>query len=514
MLTDASARAEPRAITRSMTIDACRSTVGQAVDASGLEETQVLGLVPDAPSDEQDALRALLRGEQPTGRRATARAIARLEDVLGVDLGAEALRGRFNWFGRGLADFVGLIAGPFCGYLIVAGLIEGDSLLLGNSIGPFGLVLFLGLLAVLGLYEALHTSATQLKLADLGGIAGRYPRAARLHRRFRTDEGLSRFLAGRQMVVIVTVFFCSPLASFPHLQHWPLTTIELPGLVRALVTVGMPGALFVYWFGQLVPQFLATRHAVKLTNAAVVELAFKGAFALEALGLARPGKWLAALDRRRSEPIPSSGSLRWEQSARELDGFGVVGVVRDWTVGDGGSELRATTNVRIYQREPTLTDGSMLVPGAPCELLLRADAQRGAETLSLQPTEHREEILASGDRRFHKPVLPVVGSFLAGDEIRVSMSASYAGMIGRDLVVVDRPARFVLFRVRTEFLPESVPAAVLRSYRVGDGLADLALTGEVLIEPTVTEAGELTISALVAFPPSDTLHVLDWEVIV
>ncbi|HEY3827792.1 MAG TPA: hypothetical protein VGL57_01220 [Solirubrobacteraceae bacterium] len=360
----------------------------------------------------------------------------------------------------------------------------------------------------------MHTSATQLKNADLGAVANQYPRAARLHRRFRTDAGLSRFLAGRQMVVIITVFFCSPLSSFPNLDHWPLTNVPLPGVVGALVTVGMPGALFVYWFGQIIPQFLATRHAVALTNSRIVGLAFKGAFALESLGLSRPGVWIAALDRRSSTPIPSSPALRWQQATHEVDGYGVVGIVREWRLGSDTSRLNATTSMRVYQRASSFTDGSMLLPGAPTELVLQADAVRDEHALSLQATEHREEILPTGDRRFHKPILPAVGSFLHEDAIRISMGAVYSGVVGRDLVVVDRPARFVLFRVATDCLPSAVSPALLRSYRVGDGLRDVVETGSPLvIEPEEGAEGRFVINALVLFPAPGTLHTLDWEVL-
>jgi hypothetical protein len=492
----------------------CSSALRRVAAAEGLAPADLVQLLGNATEQERETIGPLLEGEEPKCRLAAASALAKLEDALGTDLGSNVLCGRWTRLGQLLGDLVGFVIGPFCGYLVIAGLIEGDSLLLGNSMGPLGLLLLLVLLALLGLYEALHTSATQLKIADLGAVAERYPRAAHLHRRFRTDAGLSRFLAGRQMVVIITVFFCSPLASFPNLHHWPLTNVPLPGIVGALVTVGMPGALFVYWFGQIIPQFLATRHAVALTNSRIVGLAFKGAFALESLGVSRPAEWIAGLDRRSSTPIPSSAALRWQQAAREVDGYGVVGIVREWRVGADTSRLNATTSMRVYKRAASFTDGSMLLPGAPTELVLQADAVREEHPLSLQASEHLEEILPTGDRRFHKPILPAVGSFLSDDTVRVSMAAIYPGVVGRDLVVVDRPARFVLFRVSTECLPSAVPPARLRSYRIGDGLGDIVETGPPLvIEPEEGPEGRFVINALVAFPAPGTLHTLDWEVL-
>jgi hypothetical protein len=487
----------------------------QLVCSEGLATADVLQMLYAAPHEEREAVRRLLEATgDPPARRAAARGLERLEDLLGVDLGSSAIGGFRRRGSRRLGDLVGLVVAPVCAYIVIGGLIEGDSLLLGNTAGASGLALFMLLLAMLALYEALHTSATQLKLADLGAIAERYPRAARLHRRFRTDAGLSRFLAGRQGVVILTVFFCSPLASFPSLHHWPLTDVPLPGFIRALVAVGMPGALLVYWIGQLVPQFLATRHAVLLTNSRIVSAAFRVAFAIESLGLARPGFWLASLDRHASAPIPSSAALRWQQAAHELDGYGTVGMVREWRVGASGSRLQSSTTVRVYQRVPSLTDGSMLLPGIPSEMILHAEASRGSDLLTLQATEHREEILPTGDRRFHKVMMPTVGSLLDGDILRISMAAAYPTMVGHDLVVIDRPVRFVLFRVITETTPAIVPPALLCRYRIGDGLGDLVEAAPpVVIEPEVGPDGRPSINALVPFPASGTLVTLDWEIL-
>jgi hypothetical protein len=492
----------------------CGSTLREFARGQGLTAADVLQLIADAPLEEREAVRHLFTSTGQSPRRSAAAAgLARLEDLLDVDLGSSMMGGKGRMVGRHLGDLVGLVVAGLCAYIVIGGLVEGDSLLLGETAGPIGLILFALLVAVLGLYEALHTSATQLKMADLGAVADRYPRAARLHRQFRTDAGLSRFLAGRQAVVILTVFFCSPLASFPSLHHWPFTELPLPGVLHALVAVGIPGALCVYWLGQLFPQFLATRHAVQLTNSRVVGAAFRGAFALESLGLARPGFWLASLDRRSSNPIPSSPALRWQQAAREVDGYGIVGIVREWRVATTASRLQAATTMRVHQRLPLVLDASMLLPGVPAELVLEAKATRGSAPLALQATEHREEVLPAGDRRFHKVMVPMVGSLVDGDALRVSMSATYPTRVGHDLVIIDRPVRFALFRVIAETTPAVVPPAVLRTYRIGADLGDCVEVGlPMVVEPEVDADHGASINVVVTFPAPGTLLTLDWEV--
>lgn len=486
--------------------------VKAALHRLGLSSADLMQLAGVESSEEVAAIKFLLGGP-PAKRSAVRDVLERLEDRLGRDLGAAELIGPFALIARRVADLVGALAGLVCGYIVIGGLIQGDSLLLGDSVGAIGVALFVAVLAVLATFEALHVSAAMLKIADLGAVAARYPRAAALHRRFRTDHGLARFLAGRQMVVIVTVFFLSPLSSFPHLTTWPLTDVPLPHLLRPFVEVGMPGALVVLWVGQLLPQFLATRHAVGLTDAQVIGLAFRLAYALEASGLARSGFWLASWDRG-GEEIPSSPALRWKQSAKELDGFGNIGIVRDWRVSPNGTHLSAGSSTTIFEEGiASLTDASMLVPGAPSRWELDAEAIHGEAPVPLAPSDYREEALPTGDRRFHKPLLSAIGSFRPGDTVRVNLEADYGSLVTQDVVHVGRPARFLVFRVVPESRPGTMTAATLRTFTVGDGLGDLAESGSALrIEPVVGARGIPMLQHVVDFPSPNTLYVLDWEV--
>jgi hypothetical protein len=487
--------------------------VEAATSGLGLSSSDLEQLVAAENSDQETAVRFLLGGSRPK-LGALRDVLERLEDRLGRDLGAAELIGPLGQLGRRIADVVGAVTGLVCGYVVIGGLLEGQSLLLGDSAGPFGLLLFLFVLLVLAIFEALHVAAAMLKIADLGAVATRYPRAAALHRRFRTDHGLARFLAGRQMVVIVTVFFCSPLSSFPHLTTWPLTSIPLPDVMRPLVAVGMPGALFVLWLGQLLPQFLATRHAVGLTDSRVVGLAFRMAYLLEASGLARSGFWLASWDRG-GEDIPSSAALRWKQAATEIDGFGNVGLTREWQASNSGTHLSASSSIAVFRPGiPSLTDGSMLVPGSPAHWVLEASGSNDEGPVALAPSEYREETLPTGDKRFHKPLMCAVGSFQPGDMLRLHMQADYASAIGRDLVHVQRPLRFLIFRVLPGAAPQSMTSATLRTFTVGDGLGDLTESAWPLrIEPTVGPSGLPVLQHVVDFPSANTLYVLDWEIL-
>lgn len=219
--------------------------------------------------------------------------------------------------GRRLANLLGAFVGLAVAYLVIGGLLTGKSRLLGSA-GPAASIAGFGaLIALLALFEALHISVTQLKTSDLEALAESHPGAVRLHRQFHTDTGIKRFLAGRQLVVVVTVFFAAQITSFPDMHAFPLTTVALPNALHVLLSLGVPGALLTLWVGQLAPQFVATQLPLRLMSSRTVAAAFRVAMTLEAIGLARPGFWLAGRVNS-SERVPSSPSLRWRQEAHEV----------------------------------------------------------------------------------------------------------------------------------------------------------------------------------------------------
>jgi hypothetical protein len=132
--------------------------------------------------------------------------------------------------------------------------------------------------------------------------------------------------------------------------------------------------------------------------------------------------------------------------------------------------------------------------------------------IPLAPSEHREETLPTGDRRFHKPLLSAVGGFRTGDTLHVTIDADYPSDPARDLVHIDRPVRYVLFRVVPEHQPVVMGPATLRTYSVGDGLGDLTESRAVIrIEPELSN-GLPVLEHTIKFPPPDTLYVLEWEI--
>jgi Silicon transporter len=463
--------------------------------------------------DLADAAHAIV-DEGPVPDLAVLRAATRVvEEDIGHGLSAAGLERPIAAIGRRGGDALGAVLGLLCGYVVIGGLLEGHSDLLSAVPGPVALLAFATVLSVLALFEALHVSVVQLKTSDLGALADAYPRTYALQRRFRSDLGTQRFLAGRQMVVIVTVFFVAGMSSFRSLSTLPLTDVPIPSLLRPLLDLGVPGALFTLWIGQLVPQFVATRRPLAFMERAIVPLAFRVAMALEAIGFARPGFWMSG-HRADRDAIPTSPSVRWSQSAQEVDGVGIVVMRRAWTIGPEASMLEASTTTAFFaDGRESHTDRSLMLPAAASELALhdRLVTADGVEVGLLQ-TGCDEERLRSGDRRLHKTAVAQIGAFRAGDVLKTRLRARFDAEIRRDAVLVDQPVRMLLLSVTVTGCARHVPPARLIAYQVGDGTTDiLSERSLVTLFPQRRSDGDVVFEHVVPFPDPGTLFTLDWE---
>lgn len=440
---------------------------------------------------------------------------AEIERRTGHPIATNGLEPRRSRLARRAADCVGAVLGLASAYVVIGGLLNGSSELLPGAGGLMSASLFAATLTVLALFEALHVCVVQLKTSDLGSLESSHPRATRLQRQFATDEGVQRFLAGRQIVVIVTVFFVAGLSSFRDMQYLPFTSIEVPTFVAPLLWVGAPGAFFTLWLGQLAPQFFATRCPVKLMNLRIAEAALKVAMALEAIGIARPGFWISRGDPEGIE-IPTSPAVRWAQSAAEIDGYGTVSLSREWTVTEGGATLDALATTAFFGRaRGSFSDANIMVPAGVCELghfssLVKPEARTKKPLLPLPCSDDR---LRSGDRLVGQSVVPAVGAIEPGDILLSAVHARYENESYRDAVLVDSPARSLAFRVEIGGDPTFVPDAKICAHKVGADTTDLiGDAAPITVRPALKEDGSLAIEHSVMFPEVGTLYVLSWQV--
>eukprot|EP00930_Biecheleria_cincta_P027971 TRINITY_DN19537_c0_g1_i1.p1 TRINITY_DN19537_c0_g1~~TRINITY_DN19537_c0_g1_i1.p1 ORF type:complete len:457 (+),score=81.07 TRINITY_DN19537_c0_g1_i1:49-1371(+) len=146
-------------------------------------------------------------------------------------------------------------------FYIGAGISNGHAPLPGPFWAHF-MILFC-VLILLGYLEGLQVAILALEGQDATSWKDKYPRAHVLHCLANRGNNVQRFLVGRQFYVIFVVFLCSQVSTFP--------TFEKPEWLPAalwfvLVETGLPGAITVLAFGQLMPQLMASSWPVSFCN--------------------------------------------------------------------------------------------------------------------------------------------------------------------------------------------------------------------------------------------------------
>jgi len=103
-----------------------------------------------------------------------------------------------------------------------------------------------------------------------------------------TDEAMGRFLCGRQVLVIFSVYLASQVTAFNDLRNWPFTEVPVPDwFYVGVAKTGLPAVIVICAVSQLLPQLVAVSHPhiVLRAPAAIAWVGF--ALGVEFIGLAR-----------------------------------------------------------------------------------------------------------------------------------------------------------------------------------------------------------------------------------
>lgn len=123
-------------------------------------------------------------------------------------------------------------------------------------------VLLILVLTLLAYLEGLQVAILALERVDSESWAHK-KRAFAAHKLAVANHGLNvqRFLVGRQFFVIFVVYLIAQLTTYSTLE------LGVPDFFRILIfDIGLPGALIVLAFGQLMPQLIASTHPILFMN--------------------------------------------------------------------------------------------------------------------------------------------------------------------------------------------------------------------------------------------------------
>ncbi len=230
------------------------------------------------------------------------------------------------------------ILGIVCIYVLANALVSGKSSVSYFSDNPYyGLIAVLVLLCVLFLLEGTQISIATLRLKDIDLVAGIKPSVKALHAKYRSEENVQDYLAGRQLCTIITVFFISRICSFPEIQIIPGTEIEIPELLSPWFSVlffdfGILAALVALWLGQLAPQFWANKQPVRFLSLPIANLTVRLSHAFESIGITDLGYSLTAgIEPEKSIPT----STREKFNLYDLsNGYAATGLTMRWQISE------------------------------------------------------------------------------------------------------------------------------------------------------------------------------------
>jgi hypothetical protein len=465
-----------------------------------------------------DAAETVVRdGGVPDDVGAFRELVHEVSSLFNVEIDASPLDSSWRRALRFAPKVVAVVLFAIVTYFLLGGLLGGYSHLAPNRWVAMGLFVFL--VALLACVEALHISVTLLRLKDLNGVRDEFPRTFKAHEIFRHEAGTERFLAGRQLFVIITVFFAAQLTSFDAMTNYPGTHTQIPSWFHTVfLKQGIVGALFILWEGQLTPQFYANRRPRHFMNNWVISKLFSAALFMEAIGVTKPGGWLAA--RVAPEPaIPVSAEERYRQAIEEIDGSGAVGVKKVWSISDGAAaHLDCDVSYRFeLDGIQEARDDSIAIHGS-------VEGVRGeANLLGLDGASR--ELDATGPTLDHgedgavvvaQTAQPRYGPFRKGDVLLMHTELDFARSAGLDQVSITEPTQYLLFRVELGGSPRAIRGARVQGFRIGETPTAAALVGQrpMLdrdLELTQTEDGTPCYEFTVLYPPPNSHYLVAWE---
>jgi len=184
--------------------------------------------------------------------------------------------------------------------------------------GPWWLhtIILLVMMVLLGYLEGLQVALIDAKKC----VEKLSPCALATFNLTKNDEAMGRFLCGRQILVIFTVYLASQVTAFQDLTVWPFTDVPVPEFFYAtVVKTGLPAAIVLFALSQLLPQLMAVSHpqlVLRLPGAIVVTGL---ALTVEYAGLARCAALISDLIRK---CMPESYKVGFKKEIEEL--LGVV----------------------------------------------------------------------------------------------------------------------------------------------------------------------------------------------
>jgi len=173
----------------------------------------------------------------------------------------------YRWHASQVFDNIRYVFSTVLSFLsmgvIVYAIAKGLAALPGHPVLHY--ILLVGDLVLLAYLEGLQVAILALEKVRTSTFSD-VKRAAAAHKLAVAQRGLNvqRFLVGRQFFVVFVVFLCAQLTTYRGLST--VFTWMPDAMFVVLIGTGLPGALIVLAFGQLMPQLVAATHPITFMN--------------------------------------------------------------------------------------------------------------------------------------------------------------------------------------------------------------------------------------------------------
>ncbi len=443
-----------------------------------------------------------------------------LNEALNIDIPTESLDSNWVLRLRLFRSFFSATLFVCVSYLVLGGIWSGDSSLSDEFSRPFIYISLACFILILAALEGTQLSVTILKLKDLELLKDAYPKSYALHKLFKTDAGTKKYLAGRQLLVIVIVFCIAQLISFPDIRNWPLTDTPLPDFFYPWIhlvffKLGILGAVFVLWFGQLIPQFLAASNPQRFLNWPGMGLVLKAAWFSETLGLTQPVDWLTRKAALGEKIRPSNKEIYFETSQNM--GYAILSLKKKIVM--RGDQITAITEVMIQ----VLSSGHTLIVddsiSFEAEHLVRNSNElvcsliRGVETHTIDSGDVTVDPKLDSQTGLTIQVISVGGDykFARNDTLRIVNTMQLRSCDSTN-IVIKSPTRYTHFRLEIYDQPTAVkaPSRIIHQWdAIRNGFYQLS---EEQANLTTREAnGVMQFEHSLLFPQQLTKHLYSWE---
>lgn len=368
------------------------------------------------------------------------------------------------------------------------------------------------------LLEGSQIAIVNISDKDISKISDKYPIAYEIQKLTRTKESIQEYLIGRQLLVVALVIIFSLLTSFPNIDSI-YENIKIPGIIDLVAfKLGLLNALILLWFGQLIPQLLATKAPLYILNMRIVKYVVHICLYLCRLKIAKPSSLvvnLANIKEHKPEISEYDSFLKNIDLYRHyLDSYTVT-INYDHKANVTIESKRKFIFCDVVRRIIRRTLG---IYGDIDKFSLsnvEATTSDGAE-FRLVDTGSTAEPQQNGDMTFFSHVLePQTSTFHEGDEIDMVDSFTLSNVEQLD-IRIDRPVR-VLFIKCT--MPDSILEernVKIPNLSINIALEDAAIEDyhpgkEIQIIPTRKD-GFITASYASLFPLLQSNLSVNWDV--